>query len=213
MTVLGEFLLVLLALAGHSSPTMARSRLSALAARPPRARRAPTVYRFSRFTTPYSLPKSTADQGFGVSFNLADVVNSSEFTALFDEFRVVGVEVVAIVTGINTPGGTYPLLYTYPDFDDATAPSTQSVALQVTPLTVWAPSASNPVKRYRISPKLALTTGGSGAVASSAWADVAYPSIPWYGWKGWVANYNTSVYPGTFIQLMFKLDLEFRGVR
>jgi hypothetical protein len=194
---------------------MGRAAKTALAMRAPKAARgSQRVHSFTRFTTPFVLPKASADQGFAYSVALADVVSSAEFTALFDEYKVVGVEATFIVTGVSIPGGTYPVVYYYPDYDDATAPSAQSVALQVEGMKIWATSAVLPIKRWRIKPRAALTVGGPGAASEAGlWLDVAYPAVPNYGFKGWISNYNSSTYAGTFIQVVFKVELQFRSVR
>lgn len=67
---------------------------------------------------------------YSPNFNLADVVNSSEFTTLYDQFRLDYVTVniswspnVTIALNPNNPGqALYPIMYYVKDYDDATSP-------------------------------------------------------------------------------------------
>lgn len=168
---------------------------------------------FTRFTNPVSIGKSTSDVGQGFTVSLADLSNSTEFTNLFDEYIITRVTAFITVTGINTPGGTYPIIYLYTDNDDSNAPASLNIALQVDPIRIVPFSASQPFIKHSFTPLVSLTAGGSGAMSARGWCDIAYPSIPWYGLKMWIQNYNTNVYTGTFIQIMFKVECQFRGVR
>jgi hypothetical protein len=190
---------------------MARGRKAALAARTPKPRNTQNVYKFRRYNTPFSISKGTADGGEAHGFFLSDVAASTEFTSLFDEWRISAINVSWFLSGQQLPG-TPCMMYVYPDYDDVTPPATLLIALQVQGMKVVTLTAANPVHRMRIKPRSAIVTAGA-TISNSGWHDVASPSDVWYGVKWWMSNYNSTAYPGTYITCMFEYELEFRSVR
>jgi hypothetical protein len=114
------------------------------------------------------------------TFQLSDINGLTEIAAVFDNFRILGVEV--LISPRNVAPTTDLLdLTTAIDFDGGTAPSASSIAQYSTALTastnqqqmrsfrpMWANQVYNGTTAYSNGP-------------SDQWLDIAYPTIPHYG--------------------------------
>lgn len=131
-----------------------------------------------------------------MSFSLSGLPNASEFTALFDQYKIMKVKLdfipfgdnvnlpISTMSGANalvSPGG--PLI-TAIDYDDSNVPTAASDLLQ------YQASRVVPVpKRLKMTlrPKFAIevyrSTVATGYGARSGWLDCANPDIPHYGVK------------------------------
>lgn len=163
-----------------------------------------TVYSFKRRVVLGNISASCNGAGvgtpaaYGRSFALSDLVNYTEFTALFDQYKITGVkldfipfadnvswEVASLANLTATPGG--PLLIA-PDHDDATPPADANEMLQRQDTKVL------PVgRRHRmfIKPKYNVATySGGGVRPASGWLDAGSVGVPHYGVKAWMAAPN-----------------------
>jgi len=132
------------------------------------------------------------------SFKLSDLPQYTEFTALFDKYRITGVKLKVIPritmqtpAGYQTAATSYmPTIVHTIDYDDATTPTdasqlnqydTVKMAHNGKPFSVW------------IRPRAAQAQFGAGVFTSygssnpKQWMDVASPDIVYYGWK-WATN-------------------------
>lgn len=134
-----------------------------------------------------------------MTFSMAGLPNATEFTALFDQYKIMKVKLdfipfgdtvnlpISTMTGttaLTSPGG--PLI-TAIDYDDNLIPGAASDLLQ------YQASKVTPVpKRLKMSlrPKFATEVYRSGIAtgygARSGWLDCANSDIPHYGVKYWM---------------------------
>ncbi len=119
-----------------------------------------------------------------LTFALSDLPNYTEFTALFDQYRIeeVSVRLIPIVTTCTPASYTDSLLYSVVDFDDATT-ATVTDLQQYENVRVSPPTKE---VKYRLVPRLAIAAYG-GAFTQYAntqmWLDVGSPSTYHYGLK------------------------------
>lgn len=154
-------------------------------------------------------------------FQLTDCPNSSEFTNLFDQYRIVKVEmtwtpsVTTAVTG-STADMQLPNINTVADFDDGVVPTNNSNLLQYQ--SYKSQRLDRAVSRI-VSPRAALAVYNNAAIQGYAYADgplwcnTSNPSIQHYGIKWalvWPAA-GTATQQGNLI-LSMRYFLEFRCV-
>jgi len=153
-------------------------------------------------------------------FALNQVVGSSDFTNLFDEYRINCV-VVKLIPRVNTvqtlangteiPNNYVPNLHWVYDYDDANVPSNTDTLLEYGNYRVKA--FDRPIT-WKIKPKYALAAY-SGAFTSykpmRGWLDVASPSIQHYGVKFAVDTLQPSQYTSFVIRPIYYIS--FRNTR
>lgn len=156
--------------------------------------RSNTVHSFIRtaetiYNLTYGVPLYRGDQ-----FQLNLTPSSTEFTNLYDQYRIKGVKRTFIYsqTGADTTGaiGPYgpagaPMLYMVRDYDDAATPSAVSEFLQRPYCTIRRLTG---ITKTFIRPKMAGSVYNGGTTAygpKSGWIDVGYPDVPHYAIK-WI---------------------------
>lgn len=149
-------------------------------------------------TSPVAGSTAGVDYSNAYQFALSSFPNSTEYTALYEEYRIVQIKVQFTATSPTNAGS--PLL-TAIDYDDANAPILgtllQYQTLQTTP-------AGLSCTRI-FTPKVALAAFASGVFASSAlrsmqWIDNNSPGVAHYGLKAYIQALagNTAVWSVTF---------------
>lgn len=174
------------------------------------------IHRFVRYAADVTLTAPAVDAGASYSLTLGAVLDSAEFTALFDQFRITMFEFtwtwapyVAAVHASN-----FPTMYLSADFDGSTAPSviadiqTRGSCKQVD-FSDTNRTTTVIVKRPGV---LGTVSSGSGRVTRSPWLDVALTSEPHYGIVTWYKNYNTVALSGV-LTLSRRLHFELRESR
>lgn len=166
---------------------------------------------------------------FSLQFLLEDIINYTEFTALFDKFRIRGIAVRLIpfftssLTGAaftSTAAQMQPLLHTIIDHDDVIRPSDDETGLNTI-------RQYDTYKMMRLGPKIfrrylvpkaqtivrGVGTDGYAQVGKNVWLDCATTQIPHYGLKG-ILEWNN---PGSSTLLHIKAEytayLEFKDTR
>ncbi len=141
------------------------------------------VYTFSRKYISTGITGSTTVDQFGaLNFQLSSFPNYTEFTALFDQYRMTQISVVFVP--VSTGQSTAPL-YTIIDYDDSTLPTAVNDLFQYG--TCHMSQGGVTVVRT-LTPQFDMAAY-SGAFTSYAlsvpnqWCDVASPSVQWYGVK------------------------------
>lgn len=136
---------------------------------------------------------------FAVAFAINDVPNRTEFTALFDQYKIMMVrfqiKLINVPEVIDAPGSTtlvnyanfYPTIWYYQDKDDMSPVSLaqikecgrvrHTVLRPNKELNIWC--RPSPVLQVYES----ATTAGY-ATSKARWLDLAHPQIPHYGLKG-----------------------------
>lgn len=118
------------------------------------------IHRFRRMGRSVSVPLAAGQSiaTYSPNFNFADVVNNTEFTALYDQYRIDYVTIsiswspnVTISLNPNNPGqALYPLMYYCKDYDDATSPVSLTAFKEKGNLRVF---RLTPNKVYKINVK------------------------------------------------------------
>lgn len=127
------------------------------------------------------------DVGGALVFQLNSLPNYTEFTNLFDMYRINGVKVTFMPRGNSAEVGTNQgivKLFSAIDYDDNTTPASLSEILQYE--TLKTTNSTRDHKRY-IKPKLARVLYQAGASnaygAGTGWIDCSNPQVPHYGMK------------------------------
>lgn len=164
------------------------------------------------------------DAAGAMSFSLNALPNSSEFTSLFDQYKIMKVKLRFIPFGdnvnlpISTMTGTSSLmspggpLITAIDYDDTTAPTSAADLLQ------YQASRVTPVPKplsMTIRPKFAAEIYRSGLAtgygARSGWLDTANADVPHYGIKYWM-NSPSALSSSFTYQVWAEVYLALKGV-
>lgn len=125
------------------------------------------------------------------SFSLADVPNATEFTTLYDQYKITGVQFKLYPrfnsVDQNLSGGR---VWTVLDYDDSNLPGSINELCQYQ--NVKCTNVSQIHSRF-LKPKFNLTTGSANVPQSKFWIDVASTSVPYRGIKGILEPTSTSV--------------------
>jgi hypothetical protein len=155
---------------------------------------------------------TTLQTFFAASFNIANLDQVSTLTSLFDQYRIVWVEVWLLPrfadnssTSIN-PGLTTTVI----DYDDGAALTTVAAALDYQN-ALTAPSTLGHYRKFRPHIAIAGYTGSFAGYTNftSPWIDCSTTNIQHYGLKAATTVTSTSI---TF-DLISRLHCEFRNVR
>lgn len=158
---------------------------------------------------------------------LAATPNPTEFTNLFDEYRLDKVEIEMFFSSnsFNTSASSIPpTMILVNDYDDANNAS--SAALEQYPANRMlqfgnSSGSNNGVQKHTVWPKTqlsVLTTSGTSASLDSGrkrWYDTATPTIDFFGVKGAIYNplsTGSNAFVG-FVTFRFKYFLCFRNAR
>jgi hypothetical protein len=168
------------------------------------------VHTFERTVSVAFLSAPTAvDTYTAYSFTLGTLPNSTEYTQLFDQYRIVQ---VTITFQPSTLVATSSPLYTVIDYDDANAPTSLNDLLQYDTLKTTMTGAYHV---RTVNPRFTLGAY-SGTLTSFAnapndmWVDVASPNVQYYGVKlGWPAFTGAT---GT-LSVMARYVVQFRNTR
>jgi hypothetical protein len=160
----------------------------------------------------YPLPTEAVSGGFpmALGFNLTDLPNYSEFTALFDQYSIWRVDLSVLI-------GTSPLqLVSCVDYNDAALPASQAELLERGEAESLVLAAGNFQQFRRSVLPLASTEVFQGLTTAYAaskhgqWIDCETAAVPHFGYKFWFSlcaaggsTANTSI--------VAKYHLRFRG--
>lgn len=120
-----------------------------------------------------------------------DLPNSSELTALYDQYKIDWVEVDFIFSNnqssVNSPGTNMPIMWVCKDYDDSNAASVTDIQ-QYESAKCWQMGEVGKTHfKMRVRPKLASSvynTGVSGTYSpQSGFIDTAYTNVPHFGIK------------------------------
>lgn len=188
-------------------------------------RRQPRLYNFKRSCelkniTTVALVTPTE---FQYTFRLSDLPGVSEFTALFDQYRIKGVRITFYppvnVSFSSTGQAPLPIgeFYTAIDYDDGTVPTGLDDLQQYQ--TLRRTYFNRPHTRY-LRP-LAIQSGvyqtgvstGFRSLPSSTWFDCGYPDVSYYGIKGAYAISQSNLQTAVLVRCTATYYLQFRKVR
>lgn len=164
------------------------------------------------------LTAAIADQGFGFAWSLDILPGYTDFTALYDMYRIDGVECIWELTGAtctNKTSNVMPTILAWPDYDDAVAPTAITVADQVSQVERLNLSEARPSVRRLIIPRVPVNAGISMPFPGKTWIDMANPNITHNSVKFWVKNFNitTELATGTSLYVSFRFHFTCRNPR
>lgn len=156
-----------------------------------------------------ALTKTASDSGFGWSFAFSDMHDYTEFTSLFDQYRI---DAVTVSFTVRTNTGAWPLMYVWQDRDDSTAPTAISDAEVVQSAKRFLPSSTSPTVTLRLNPrpKVPGISGNTYTSERAMWCDCAVPGEAHYGLKLWLLA-NTG--DDSVITMSVRYHFSMRGVR
>lgn len=160
-----------------------------------------TPYKFSRHFTLGNLAKSASDQGYAFPFALNQLPSVSEFTTLFDKYRITSIDVTfsywfvasqasGAGVGVNQ---IWPVLNLFMDDDDAAIPGTKAEVLERMSLQRVAFSPTRQTISVTITPRFIQSRAGTSTNLApvNTWIDMSTPAVQHYGIKLWGDYYNT----------------------
>lgn len=162
----------------------------------------------------------TVPTGSGaITFGLSDVPNNSEFTALFDQFKIVGIKYRWVVkrnpedANTATYKGLYPRVCWVHDHDSAQASATLVELQQYSRMSEFYFGDSKMNTRWQyLKPAVANSVYNGVYNGYSAlwrrWLDCGYPAVPHYG----IRYYYDALYAGISIELECKYILQFKTI-
>lgn len=168
-------------------------------------------------TQTFPIGKIASDNGYAYQFFLAGLPDASDFTNLYDQYRILKVHVRLV---LNTPNITtaYPRITSVVDYDDSTAPTVETDLLQYPNAKVCQFSPTVVQHEYEFAPRAAtamfqgVTTGYALAKAGQ-WLDGGYPTISHYGTKFFITNYNSTSTPNTTITMYASYQVQMKNAR
>lgn len=173
------------------------------------------VYRFQKLIDGGVVTStSVADGLYADNFSLANLSEASSFTSIYDQYRIVSVELdlVALTQPAVTAATAVPYSFcaVVVDLDDASPLASFSLALNYANLALLPPGRGI---NKRIKPHVNAETNTSSAVVNltSPWLDASDTTVPHFGFKIAVKQ-STSTFVSSWYR-WYKLVFEFRAVR
>lgn len=154
---------------------------------------------FKRMLYKTTITPVPGDVNYGaLSFQFNDMPASTEFTNLFDYYKLTGVKLRFALkldpSAQTAANAQYPVMYSAIDYDDITAPfnADELRERQWCRQTFLRP---NSYKTFYIKPRVTRTIFNGANLANpgyetsrAGWLDMAYPAIPHYGFKWAIEN-------------------------
>lgn len=180
--------------------------------------RKPNQYYFTRYLSQnqygYLTANSLTDTGYGLRFTLSDVVNYTEFTALYDMYKINAIKLSFLpqvtqnisLTGVQNPAG-YARLYSAIDRTDSSAPTTTNQIKEYASCK-WTPLLK-PHTRYIPKPAILDASGFS----INTWVSCASPLTVFYGLKVAIEAMGSSVITTMSYSIDAKFYLSFKNVK
>jgi hypothetical protein len=142
----------------------------------------------------------------GVSFKLNDLPNYTDFTNLFQQYRIVQVRASVRAQSFVLASGDFPQLYIWFDYDDASVP-VAPVQFEAQTLSTSTLTANGLVYDRILNPRIlseiyqGATSTGYATQSSQLWLSTGYPGIPYFGLK--------YLSPGTSSTTQFVVQFEY----
>jgi hypothetical protein len=172
-------------------------------------------YKFSRSFEIGTLPKSALDQGYAWPFALNMVPGSTEFTNLFDKYRLTSIDLTfSYWREGNDSGLIWPAMYLFMDDDDAAIPTTKVSVQERMSVQRVSFSPTRQTISVKITPRWIQSRAGTSTNIApvNSWIDMSTPGVQHYGVKAWV-DYYTNRAAGSAIGANGVLHFECNNVR
>lgn len=156
----------------------------------------------------------TSQFGLTANFQLRDVLNHTEFTNLYDRYKILGVKLkfmyqsataqdqLNLGTGSVGYNNVLPIMDHTFDIDDSDATTiTKTGVQQHAYCKTQIFQANQPFKKYmvpRASSKIKITDTvvGDAVLGCSVWLDCSHDDAPHYGLKAWLSSWPYNSTPG-----------------
>lgn len=178
-----------------------------------------TPHKFSRSVDLGILSRAAGDQGYAFSFDLGMLPQVSEFTSLYDKYRITRATLQMSYTGTWAGASTaahscYPIAHVFADEDDSAIPTSFAEVLQRGSLRRL---PFTPVRSFfalSVRPRF-LLAGTSTIAPVGTWIDMQNPTLIHNCVKMWLQNYNNAIVgpASNMIQLTVRLDFECANTR
>jgi hypothetical protein len=149
---------------------------------------------------------------------LSDLGGSTDFTTLFEQYRIKKLRMILTCTTFNTASDVpFPRAFIAPDYNDSAIDTAGSI-LQREGVITHEFTPTNPSITVEINPKIAAVifrTGvlsGYAALPTDPWLDASYSDVPHFGFKYFLSDYNTAGTPTRRITVAFQALIETRLV-
>jgi len=161
---------------------------------------------------------SAANGYYAFGFVLTDLIDYSQWTSVFDQYKINMIEVdIVAMTLLPAPstGAQYSLGYVAIDYDDNVVPTSIGQIQAYSNSMILRPSRD---LRFSLQPKTATevqstfagATAGAG-VSNSQWLDCTYNSVPHYGIKAAIVQSTSTNL--TRWRILLRYHVSFRSVR
>ncbi len=129
-----------------------------------------------------TLATTGANNGFySMYFRMGDLVQASQFQALYDQYKIEEVKVVIIpLDNVSSSHLLYPT-YTAVDFSDSSVLTSIGDVFQYEAVQIWEPYKPIVVS---IKPRIAVPSGTGFANIQDQWLDFSDMTVQHYGIKG-----------------------------
>lgn len=136
----------------------------------------------------------------GPSANVVQMPNYTDFTNLFEQYRITGAEIMLFFNrnaeSAATTSSTLPLIAFVDDVTDSTQLTSVADALEYPNcriIQMGNTRGESPAVRLRVKPKIAVEISDYGvapaaSLSSDPWINTLYPDTPHYAIKGWWDN-------------------------
>lgn len=151
------------------------------------------VYNFERTLYQGPMIVGTVDKGWSFSFTLGNFPGATEFTQLFDLYRMKSLEITFSLIGVQLIS---PTLCFMADYDSFTTPTSLDAVAQRPHKRVTL-SASQPTFTFKLKPRVMLVSQTSSGVGSAAlapasqWLDCNDSTVVYGGLLGWILQFNS----------------------
>jgi hypothetical protein len=161
---------------------------------------------------------------FGASVGVVQMPNYTDFTSLFEQYRITNVELQLFFNrnsdSTATGGATLPLVAFVKDYVNATPLTALSDALQYQNVELKQfgnTRGESPAVKLSLKPRVAVEVNDYGVfpaavAAENQWYDSHYPDLPFYAVKGWYDNQTVGAGGASVgtVSLYAKVTYEFR---
>lgn len=164
------------------------------------------------------------DWSAACTHQLSDVLNASNFTQMYDAYRINYVTVtVEYLSNAVTPtsNSILPTFYMYWDQDDAVQPPNVRNILGKQGVKKWQPTSSSLQKRFTFKPQLAVAVESDAAgvptqvvvPGRSHWIDCSTPRVPHYAFKIYCQDFTSLGVAGAYnvVRLHYTYNVSFRS--
>lgn len=153
------------------------------------------------FGVPTADPSGVANTyqvGGSCFWTLNDVPSVTDFTALFDQYRIDQVDIeisqVQNAASAGNPASQMATIYYCPDYDDADIPASASVLLQKQRCKKWTFRGDGKPLRISVQPRVSMpvyrdgVTNAYAPASQSTFIDAKNVDVQYYGMKFWIEN-------------------------